>query len=63
MELEILKRADLEKKIENWHRSTGFNRMCFECPLIGTQCRGGRTDRWHDCVKRNFYERKQHIKN
>lgn len=56
-ELEKAKQAVLEKRIEYWHHSTGWNRMCYKCPLLGSQCRGSRNDKWIDCVKRNCYER------
>lgn len=54
----IEKENVLEKRIEYWHRSTGYNRMCYKCPFLGSGCRGSQTERWVDCVKRNCYERK-----
>lgn len=60
-ELQKAQQAILEKRIEYWHRSTGWNRMCYKCPLIGSQCVGSQNDRWVDCTKRNTYERKNGI--
>ena len=57
-DMERIKQEVLERKIQNWCKQTDFNRMCYKCPLIGSQCRGCTTDRWSDCIKRNTYERK-----
>ena len=49
-----------EKKKEDqkkqWLASTGFAEMCYNCPLIGWQCKGSQNNRWSECVKRKTYE-------
>lgn len=55
---ETVNNEENEKKIIGyWCKSTGFNEMCYKCPLLGSQCIGSRNYRWHYCVKRNSYER------
>ena len=55
---EEAKRIAFERRIDLWCRSTGFNRFCYKCPLIGLTCRGSTSVKWHDCSRRNAYERK-----
>lgn len=57
-DMERAKQEVLERKNQNWCKMTGFNRMCFKCPLIGWQCQGATSQRWNDCNKRITYERK-----
>lgn len=62
MEAAVNREENEKKAITYWCHSTGFNEMCYKCSLLGTQCTGSRNYRWHDCVKRNAYEREHNGK-
>lgn len=50
-------REEIEKKIiDYWCNSTGFNRMCYKCPCLGSKCIGNKGKRWTSCTKRNQEE-------
>lgn len=57
MEAAVNREENEKKAITYWCHSTGFNEMCYKCPLLGSRCIGSRNYMWHDCVKRNAYER------
>ena len=42
---------------KTWGIRTGFNQMCFECPLLHSKCIGSRNKTWQSCHKRISTER------
>jgi hypothetical protein len=52
------KRIEAERrKKEAWTRKTGFNQMCYECPLLKAKCIGSKNQTWTNCLTREMHEK------
>ena len=46
-----------EYHVKAWVSQTGFNQMCFRCPVLLEKCIGSKNKTWHVCHRRIGIER------
>ena len=49
--------TDEEYHVKAWVSQTGFNQMCFRCPVLLEKCIGSKNKTWHVCYRRIGIER------
>ena len=49
--------TDEEYHVKAWVSKTGFNQMCFRCPVLLEKCIGSKNKTWHVCHRRIGIER------
>ena len=49
--------TDEEYHVKSWAAQTGFNQMCFRCPVLLEKCIGSKNKTWHVCHRRIGIER------
>ena len=55
-----MERIEAERiKKESWSHRTGFNPMCYKCPLLKGKCMGSKNHTWTGCASREVYEREK----